>query len=121
MARAWVSSLRCRRAGAVRPDAQGLVEFDEGEGGAGAGALDGAGLDVAGDAEVAGVGLGSHLLELGDGDVVALGLRAGETANQTMTATTSAPAMTNFSGELFWTAMEIVYRGWEPELIVNSE
>ena len=65
-----------RGLGALVLDAESLVELDEGEGGAGADALDGAGLDVAGDAEMAGVGLVAHLLELGDGDVVALGLLA---------------------------------------------
>lgn len=63
--------------GAVVVDSESLVELDEGEGGVGAFALDAAGLDVAGDAQILAVGAVAHALELGDGDVIALGLAAG--------------------------------------------
>jgi len=51
--------------------------LDEGETGVGAGAIDAAGLDVAGYAEVDLVGFVAHALKLGDGDVVLLGIGAG--------------------------------------------
>jgi len=60
--------------GALVGDAEELALLDEGEGGVGADVDDAAGLHVAGDAEVAGVGLLAHRVELGDGDVVALGV-----------------------------------------------
>ena len=72
--------------GALIGDAESLALFEEREGGVGADVGDASGLDVAGDAEMASVGLGAHLLELGDGDVVALvvsGGRDGEPADST--------------------------------------
>ena len=57
--------------GALVDDVEGFALFEEGEVGSGTGAVDAAGRDVAGHAEVAGVGLAAHALELGDGDVVA--------------------------------------------------
>ena len=65
--------------GAFVVHAQGLALLDESELGVGTGAGDGAGLHVACDAEVDVVGPVAHGLELGDGDVVALGIaRAGD-------------------------------------------
>jgi len=63
-----------RGLGADVVHAQGLALLDESEGGVRAGALDGAGSDVAGDAEIFGVGAFAHGLQFGDGDVVALAI-----------------------------------------------
>ena len=70
--------------GAFVVDLDVLALLGEGEDGVGAVADYGAGEDVAGYAEVARVGDGAHGLELGDGDVVLLGVlcaRVGEPAD----------------------------------------
>ena len=61
-----------RGLGALVDDGELAALFEEVEGGVGSGAVDAAGSYVAGDAEVADVGLVAHALQLGDGDVVAL-------------------------------------------------
>ena len=53
-------------------DVKGAALLEELEGGVGSYAVDAAGGDVAGDAEMASVSDVAHGLELGDGDVVAL-------------------------------------------------
>src|SRR5581483_2238705 len=66
-----------RGLGAVIVDAESLIELDESEGGVGADPGDGTRLNVAGDAEVLAVDVGTLLLEFGDRVVVALCLAAG--------------------------------------------
>ncbi len=61
-----------RGLGAFVVDLEAVVIFDEDELRRGAGVLDRAGGDVAGDAKMGGVGLVAHAVELRDGDVVAL-------------------------------------------------
>src|SRR5260370_543769 len=58
--------------GALVGDLEGAALVEQLEGGVGADAVDAAGGDVAGYAEVADVGLVAHTLKLADGDVVAL-------------------------------------------------
>lgn len=57
--------------------AQSFAELQQREVGIGAGTLDGAGLHVAGDAKITGIGFLAHRLELGDRDVVLLGIARG--------------------------------------------
>src|ERR1700722_19115191 len=58
--------------GALVADVERAVLLEEGEVDVGADAMDAAGSYVAGDAEMADVGLVAHALKLTDGDVVAL-------------------------------------------------
>ena len=66
-----------RRLGAFVVHTDGLIQFDQSELGVGTGALDGTGLDVAGHTQVLAVGLVAQGLELGDGDVILLGVARG--------------------------------------------
>ena len=63
--------------GSLIGDAESLALFEKRKGGVGADVVDASGLDVAGDAEMASVGFVAHLLEFGDGDVVALVVSGG--------------------------------------------
>ena len=62
--------------GALIDDGEFAALLEEIEGGVGADAMDAARSYVAGDAEVANVGLIAHALEFADGDVVALVIAA---------------------------------------------